>query len=784
MKTIQYAQETLERHKCLVEKVVDNLKSGSSNSTETVYSMCGKRIIAEIHEEIQKVDQLELRMTVVASMKSGKSTIINALIGENILPTRANAMTIVPTEVIFKREVQESCLFLSTETIYAIEMIFQDVRNCLLIEAAKETETNELFENEPYMNKMVNEIVNSNFMITLDKEVVGPMQIQKSLLVIHDLIRLYLKLAAKNIIEINETNFQVFQNRIPRIEVPFPTAIIHTHNLGNLVLVDTPGPNEASMCGQLREIVTTELRKADVILIVFNYTALNTEADAKIMSEISELRKIRGDYDCLYAIVNKVDQRRKGDMSKDDVRKFIAMKYGIEERTTIDAKDRRVFEIKAFMGLIAKRFLIEYERLRAESRDLTIRNMQTVDDLGNELYPLEDWETVQETTTIEQLHKGAVDMWRKSGLDELLQTAVSSLMKSISSRVVESTLSKCQRVDRELIECLKLCQMVLDGNTGKLNAETQELEKELNLIKIIRSEPLVHLQPFLKSLRDEFEATDGLSSERVAQLISEWSTRTERKMTLLDNKFGSGIALGGVTTIAYWTLGLAGAALLGGLPLLALGAYYYHWDSTSDSIWFPKENKASEQFQDDVTDMIFKICNDISIKMHERIDTGCKQLSKDLYNSLIVKTSEILKRAEKVLNNPFEMKQPVFQPFVSQFRKESINKIHLEENRNSSFLRYDFYIHRHSLLDQCHQLINENLKQIQTQIEDWSRNILQNNFSSYLSELENYLGRYMDLMQSSLDNVNLSNTDRETFRQNLQHLINELNVELIKLTTQ
>ncbi len=56
----------------------------------------------EVVEAARNVEKLELMMAIVAPMKAGKSTIINAIVGQEILPSRNAAMTILPTEIIFK----------------------------------------------------------------------------------------------------------------------------------------------------------------------------------------------------------------------------------------------------------------------------------------------------------------------------------------------------------------------------------------------------------------------------------------------------------------------------------------------------------------------------------------------------------------------------------------------------------------------------------------------------------------------------------------------------------
>lgn len=76
----------------------------------------------EIKNALQNVQQLELRMAVVAPMKAGKSTIVNAIVGQDLLPSRNAAMTTLPTEIVFKDGIEEPVLILSEE----IQQIFNN----------------------------------------------------------------------------------------------------------------------------------------------------------------------------------------------------------------------------------------------------------------------------------------------------------------------------------------------------------------------------------------------------------------------------------------------------------------------------------------------------------------------------------------------------------------------------------------------------------------------------------------------------------------------------------
>ena len=77
------------------------------------------------------VKNLELRMCIVAPMKAGKSTIINAILGQNILPTRNAAMTVIPTEVVLKvvqpnGNVEKPSLLMEKELIEQIKAMREE----------------------------------------------------------------------------------------------------------------------------------------------------------------------------------------------------------------------------------------------------------------------------------------------------------------------------------------------------------------------------------------------------------------------------------------------------------------------------------------------------------------------------------------------------------------------------------------------------------------------------------------------------------------------------------
>ena len=81
----------------------------SEDSSENKYQIYQQ----EIEKEIGRVTDLKLRMAIAAPMNAGKSKIINAIIGQELLPSSATAMTTLPTEIILKENAAEPILKLS-----------------------------------------------------------------------------------------------------------------------------------------------------------------------------------------------------------------------------------------------------------------------------------------------------------------------------------------------------------------------------------------------------------------------------------------------------------------------------------------------------------------------------------------------------------------------------------------------------------------------------------------------------------------------------------------------
>jgi GTPase SAR1 family protein len=280
-----------------------------------------KQYQKQISDEARKVQNLELRMAIVAPMKAGKSTITNAIIGQEILPSRNSAMTTLPTEIIFDAELTQPALYLSAEVLSVFQETLLSLRR--KIEDLGMEEVEEKLAHYPHLAKMPEQILKSVDEIPAKSQ--GRENIIHTLTSLNDIVRVC------SILDPLADPIQYLRDA-PRIRTPFwrlEKAEVQPE-LGNLVIVDTPGPNEAGENLRLQTVVEEQLCKSSIVLIVLDFTQLKNEAAEKVKKDVQKVVDLRGK-DNLYVLINKVDQRHDGDMSSEQVQQFVAAEFGIGE---------------------------------------------------------------------------------------------------------------------------------------------------------------------------------------------------------------------------------------------------------------------------------------------------------------------------------------------------------------------------------------------------------------------------------------------------------------------
>ena len=423
----------------------------------------------EIAEAERNVKDLELVMSIVAPMKAGKSTIINAIVGQDILPSRNAAMTTLPTEIIFSSELAAPTLTLSP----GILSVFQET----ILALKKKTQTlgteqvQEKIAQYPHLIELLKEIQDTIGFPSRSK-ISGREEIIKALTGLNDVVRLC------SILEPSKDPLSQIMD-VPRIETPFwrSQTAGQTEKLGNLVIVDTPGPNEAGENLRLATVVAEQLKRSSIVLIVLDFTQLNNKAAEEVKKQIKPVIELLG-RENLYVLVNKVDQRIKGDMTSEEVQKFVASDLELSESNNTD----RVFEVSARRAFFAAKFMLELQ----QNPGIDIANMQTAEVLAQQALGVR-WEQKLKKATIEDLQEEAQYLWEDSGFAPFLEKAIHALMESAAPRTMKSALNLGRNHLIALRDELQLRSSAISKDAKKLENEVNALDADLKHIELCRN---------------------------------------------------------------------------------------------------------------------------------------------------------------------------------------------------------------------------------------------------------------------------------------------------------
>ena len=447
----------------LVDETKNSLVHNEANSKYSQFK-------EQFSEATKNVADLQLRMSIVAPMKAGKSTIINAIAGQELLPSCATAMTTLPTEITFSTEIKEPILTIPNTVIEIFLEIYQDIKqqlNKFGIESLQDK-----LARYPHLTNILVEVRKAK-QIPFEKQIFGQTAINQTLNRLNHLIRLY------SVIEPLKDPLGKF-TEVPQITTPFLgiSGTSQARTLGNLVIVDTPGPNEAGEGLKLTAVVEEQLRRSSVILMVLDYTQLNNEAAETIKRQVKPILELIGQEN-LYVIVNKVDQRRKGDMSTEQVKNFVAADLELSQENIND----RVFEASAIRAFAATQFLLEVQ----QNPKIKLLEIQSLETLAQEVFGI-DWDEELEDVTVKFLAQKALKLWKKSGFAPFLEQAIASLMETAAPRCLMSALNLSRYRLLELKDDISLRSNAINQDVTKLQAEVTALEKDLAYLDSCRND--------------------------------------------------------------------------------------------------------------------------------------------------------------------------------------------------------------------------------------------------------------------------------------------------------
>lgn len=429
-------------------KAIDNLWSTETDSKKLLTIDSINEKLSILANEREKTTRLEAVVAIVGTMKAGKSTTINAIVGEDILPNRNNPMTTIPTLI---RHVPNR-----TEPILTFN--YQPVLD--LISLIKNTSFNSDALSLDEENKSIL-IKIQNGTIKLEENYFGKQAIQDALKDINDIFRL------AKIVGVNNVNDYIKQYtdyiNLPVIEIAF-THSPHQITGGVLSLLDTPGPNEAGQDEVLRTCLNEQLKRASITLCVMDYTQLKAEAEEKVRKQIADLKEIFDNK--LFVVVNKFDQSNKNAMDAQEVKEYAARL--ISQSLEGEFDESKIFPVAAFPALLAT----QVERL-TQTEDFLPALMQAkwLDDFGKRAFGTE-WEDIIEEgiedISIKRLNKASERMFKNSLFPSFIENIVNHSFSKAVVTSLDSANSKLYDNYKRLQEFLEIYTIGLSQTKAKL----------------------------------------------------------------------------------------------------------------------------------------------------------------------------------------------------------------------------------------------------------------------------------------------------------------------------
>lgn len=411
--------------------------------------------IEELEGEQIKTARREMVLAVVGTMKAGKSTAINAIVGQEILPNRNRPMTSVPTLI---RHVPGK-----TEPVLHLEHI-QPVRNLLITLQEKLAtpagqQVAQTLQQTGDTRELLDILTDDGW---LKNEYHGEEEIFTGLASLNDLVRLAAAMGS-------EFPFDEYAEvqKLPVIDVEFSHLVGMDECQGTLTLLDTPGPNEAGQ-PQMEVMMRDQLQKASAVLAVMDYTQMNSKADEEVRKELNAIADVS--VGRLFVLVNKFDEKdRNGDGADAVCQKVPAMLNS----DVLPAS--RVYPGSSRQAYLANRALHELRKNGTLPVDEA-----WVDDFVREAFGRMKKDYVCKDS--ELATEGATDLWEGSLIDQLITEVILSSHSRAAALAVDSAAAKLMQNAENISEYLSLRHQGLMQSIQSLQAHITSLLEDIREI--------------------------------------------------------------------------------------------------------------------------------------------------------------------------------------------------------------------------------------------------------------------------------------------------------------
>ena len=458
---LQFALHNLNALENVPAGAQENDKTSPAHRIEAVrplhFSAQGVEAQKEtLQNELRKITHQEMVLAIVGTMKAGKSTTINAIVGTEVLPNRNRPMTALPTLIRHTPGQKEPVLHFSH--VGPIEKLMTALQKQLL-SWPRETLAQQL-EIDKDMESLLRRITDGT---AFEKHYLGAQPIFHFLKSLNDLVRLSAVLG----IPFPFSAYAMIEH-IPVIEVEFMHLAGMEKGHGQLTLLDTPGPNEAGQ-PHLQTLLQEQISRASAVLAIMDYTQLKSISDEEVRQALASVSKSVP----LFALVNKFDQKDRNSDDEDQVRALIA---GTLMKGAIDPQ--HVFPVSSMWGYLANRARHELS-LRGELPNH--EEQRWVQDFAEAALGRR-WRSA-DLSDIAHVSHAADLLWEDSLFEQPIKTLLHAAHANASLYALRSASHKLLNYAQSAEEYLAFRCQGLDVASDQLQANIVRLEEDINRLE-------------------------------------------------------------------------------------------------------------------------------------------------------------------------------------------------------------------------------------------------------------------------------------------------------------
>jgi predicted GTPase len=730
---------------------------------------------ARMHEHAESVRRLELIMPIVAPMKAGKSTLINAIVGYPLLPARANPMTTLPTKIklVDGLDLAKPELVLTDSTIALLNRVGDQIGQCITQTGWKVPSAHS------YLAELA-DLIASGQAEPLRTRYQGGPAIRDVLMRLNDQLRLAVLATGENlmgdIVDLPEisTGHRAIIGRGPA-------------GSGQLVIVDTPGPNEHAMAAHLGPAMEQQLQQSHVVLVVLDYTQMGADAADEVKARLLPQIKIITTSK-IFAVVNKVDERKKPeDLTKEQTRAAVCAAIGLSP----EQGESQVFETVARWGLNGAQLLADIDQF---GDDLIPEQTESAVALLREVAPLH-WQRRIKQVSVAELKDDAVEILAQSGLQELLGSAIARLKSGAAPTVIESGVHRYQDALAKLTGILVLELKAAERGSEVVARELAVLAQEMTQLQNYQDtmpDVTALERRFSKELKDFVKVLSDHGRE-VIDLVRESASG--------EGPEAAGSAIGPVGdafhAIFRHTRKMLWEGVLRGRP-----ADDVHEFDTLDQ---------AQAFMTSITGQVTEELRQLLDYARQELDKRARKLAAIVVAEQESKVRGLVERAAAKLSVAFEVKLQVPPPAIVNgelavdLADPSVRSWSTSENystterhrvwyklwmgyrdvvvtKTASVSHHRYQVSRQEIAAQLSTAFNSHLAEISNALDGYVATDVNDRLTVYYASLRKYLESYFAALKRSQDGFKDDESAKETRRQDLSGLRAAVSAEQQKLT--